>query len=252
MTVPVVFIRDDDVDRVDPVLREIFECLEESRVPVIYGVIPGKLKNDLVNFFLRKKKAGVPFDIVQHGFRHCNYSEGPNKYEFGSVRTFEAQYRDILAGGNIMKTAFGRHFTPAFVPPYHGFDQKTVKVVGELAIPVFSAGRKVTARQKNFLDLPARISLNDYGNDGRPLPLGFKPMLKRVLSRLRPDVLNGMVYHHSALRTQDEVAAMKMFLRALGRLRDEKKVKIVLFSDFLEARWGLSWFAGKERKRALR
>ena len=51
---------------------------------------------------------------------------------------------DIRQGLKKMRQAFGKHFTPAFVPPYHGYDERTLQVLHEEGFQVFSAG---TARQ---------------------------------------------------------------------------------------------------------
>ena len=43
----------------------------------------------------------------------------------GLQRTLKSQREDIKQGLKKMRLAFGDHFTPAFVPPYHGYDERT-------------------------------------------------------------------------------------------------------------------------------
>jgi len=166
---------------------------------------------------------------------HADYSGDPvNKYEFGPARPLAVQRRDMAKGLAMIRRMLGVALTPAFVPPYHGYDDTTLRVVQELGFRIFSAGE--TARLRGAcLDLPARISLNDYDQDGRPVPLSAAAMLRRVLARLRPGQLNGIVFHHWVLQKSSEVEAMKGLFRALGRLRDRGELQIVLFSEILKA-----------------
>jgi peptidoglycan/xylan/chitin deacetylase (PgdA/CDA1 family) len=229
---PVIFIRDDDVWTTDRGFLEIFEVFRAARVPVIYGVVPQRLDSDLVRLLKREKKR----DIAQHGFSHEDHSgRGTDKYEFGPRRSFAQQYGDIVDGREIMVQRFGAYFMPAFIPPYHGFDDNTLAAVEKAGFPVFSAGEKVTIERKHFLDLPARVALNEYAQDGTPLPLSAKEMLRKAMVSISSAALTGMVFHHRVLRSLKDRIAMGVFVRSLGRWQDEGKVRIVLFSDMLRA-----------------
>ena len=61
-----------------------------------------------------------------------------------------------------MRLAFGEHFTPAFVPPYHGYDKHTygcfVRRVLRFFQPV-TAGRSKTG---DCIEMPAQISFSRY------------------------------------------------------------------------------------------
>ncbi|MBF0485608.1 MAG: DUF2334 domain-containing protein [Candidatus Omnitrophica bacterium] len=232
---PTVFIRDDDVWTPDSVFKELLGFLKKQKIPVIYGIIPDRLEEAMVRL-LRKEKKQHPgsLDIVQHGFAHKNYGEGMAKYEFGQRRSYHDQHDDILKGLTIMRRRFAQYWTPGFIPPYHGYDNNTLKVIRSLKIPLFSSGARVVCDQKTFIDLPAAISLNEYDANSTPKPFDFRHMLNTTLRTLRPGKVFGMVYHHRAIKTESDMRAIKMFLRLLADWRAQKELRIVLFSDILE------------------
>ena len=49
-----------------------------------------------------------------------------------------------------MRLAFGEYFTPAFVPPYHGYDERTLQVLHEEGFQVFSAGSSPGKEKKRL------------------------------------------------------------------------------------------------------
>ncbi len=235
MSLPVIFIRDDDVWAKDAVFLDLFGALCELRVPVIYGIVPALLKKNMAAF-LKGQKARDPylFDIVQHGWTHRDHSRGGNdKYEFGPRRTYRQQLADMARGKKLMAEQFGPYFMPAFVPPYHGYDENTIKAVVRSRFPVFSAGEKTAARTTAFWDLPARVSLNDYAEDGTPVGISTRDMLGRMLPSLRPGRMTGLVFHHRVIRTKSELGAILMFFRAVARMKRNGQIRIVLFSDLL-------------------
>jgi hypothetical protein len=230
-----IFLRDDDVTTSDPVFLELSDHLHRGRLPVVYGVIPA-LVSARTSAFLKGLKKADPdrLDIVQHGLSHRNWARAEEpKYEFGPRRPYLAQLRDISRGRRMMQRYFGCYLTPGFIPPYHGHDHNTLKAVETLAIPIFSAGRRVSCPGHAFFDLPARVSLNDYDDDGHPLPCGLERMLTKIKGALPPGKVTGLVYHHRAIRTELDMKAMKAFLRCLARWRDEGRLAPVLFSDIL-------------------
>lgn len=230
-----IFIRDDDVWVDDAVFLELFEWLKKYNVPVVYGVIPMRLKDRMAQT-LRKRKKNHPelLDIVQHGYAHQNYAiDGEGKYEFGASRTYEQQYEDIANGMQIMRRCFGSELTPGFIPPFHAEDKNTMKAVQALGIPLFSARKSVFLPGKKFIDLPAKVWLNGYARNGSPRALDFKSLMGKVSGAFVPGELTGMVYRHHAIRTLSEMKAMKEFFLVLSKWQNQGKIRIVLFSEIL-------------------
>jgi hypothetical protein len=232
-----IFIRDDDVWTPDHQFREILCLLKEKVIPVVYGVIPYRLEETMVNVLCaEKKRAPSLLDIVQHGFDHKDHAlKGERKYEFGPSRSYEQQYEDICAGLRIMQEKFGDLMTPGFIPPYHGLDENTLKVLKELKVPLISSGKKLDPSHQNILDVPATVALNEYAADSTPLPFDLTSMLKKATVAIGQEGVTGMLYHHRAIRTASDMRAMKLFLSAVAKWRDEGEIEIVLFSDLLKA-----------------
>lgn len=85
------------------------------------------------------------------------------------------------------------------------------------------------------MDFPARISLNDYDFNGAPHAAKSAVMIKKVLSCLNEgNSFEGFVFHHKAITTSEELKDMKKFFLFLKKLRDEKAVKIILFSTLIK------------------
>lgn len=236
MSVPYIFLRDDDVWSDDEIFLELSCFLKKLRLPVIYGIIPSRLEPRLRDI-LKRAKIHDPdlLDIVQHGFQHVNVAPpGKSKYEFGAGRSFCQQYKDIGDGLKIMQRSFGSSFTPAFMPPYHGFDVATLQVVEKLGFKVFSAGKKAVLSGKSFCDLPARVALNQYRPDGVSLAFDSRMMVARCRREMRCGMI-GLVYHHRAIKDAADMRAIKLFFRFLAQAQERRDVRLFLFSQWI--RW---------------
>ena len=232
-----IYLRDDDVYKCDKNFKRIFATLKEYKIPVIYGVIP-KLATKNFAHFLNKEKTKNPslIDISQHGWKHTNYGgKTRNKYEFGPLRGIAQQGKDILKGYLKMKKLFGKNFTPAFIPPYHGYNKNTLKIIDELKIPIFSANKKTTIKKKKFLDLPIDIALNDYNKKSRPVMLKSETMVRRLFTSLsNKGNIKGILLHHNLVVTDYDLKEIKKFLSLLKKLENERRIKPVLFSYLLK------------------
>ena len=163
-----IYIRNDDVYKDDKKFRTIFSILKGNDLPVVHGIIPQLATKSLAGFLNKEKnKAPDLIDITQHGWKHTNYGNKiNNKYEFGPCRSFNQQKQDISKGYSKMEKLFGKNFTPAFIPPYHGYNKNTLEAINELEIPMFSANKKTSFKSKKFIDLPIDIALNYYDKKG--------------------------------------------------------------------------------------
>lgn len=237
-SLPAVFIRDDDVWELSSAFCDMFRFLIALKIPVVYGVIPSKLQKDCASF-LKQEMRRYPglIDIAQHGLKHVNHSRSRKKYEFGANRTYKEQLLDIQEGRGILRDHFGRRLLSAFIPPYHGFDHNTIRVLDELGIAIFSAGERAKAGGF-FLDVPTQVLLNQYGLDGRPVFLKAGLTIGNLISRLVPGQLTGVLMHHDVIRHKRDLREVKIFFRALTRLRDENKVRLVLLSEIQHLQTG--------------
>ena len=232
-----IYIRDDDVYKCDNKFKRMFSFLKENKIPAVYGVIP-KLTTKNLSDFLNREKNKNPnlIDIVQHGFKHQNYGgKIKNKYEFGPSRNFTQQRADILNGYLRMKKLFGKNFTPAFIPPYHGYNRNTLKAIHELKIPIFSGDSRITGKRNKFINLPINISLNDYNKKGKTVALKSNILIKRLLASLsRPRGVIGLLLHHNFVIENNNFKEIKIFFLFIKKLEREKRIKPILFSQLLK------------------
>lgn len=231
----IIYIRDDDVFKLDEQFLTFFTFCREKNIPIVYGVIP-KLANKALVDFLNREKSRKPhlLDIVQHGLNHTNYSHSSlDKYEFGHSRTYYQQKKDITKGYQIMKRLFKTNFTKAFIPPYHGYDQNTLKVINNSSFSIFSAGKNVIIKNKYFKDYPAEFSLNIYeGKTGKPMIPKASIIIKNFLFHLQKRQKKlGIVFHHSSISDSNSFKEVKLFLIYLKKILLKNQIRVVLFSQ---------------------
>lgn len=228
-----LFIRNDDVWTLDKEFRLFFDLVIGRGLPVVYAVIPGKMDKGLIRFLCRaKEKTPQLLDIVQHGWAHANHSvQSGTKYEFGESRTLRSQREDIQQGLKQMRLAFGDHFTPAFVPPYHGYDERTLRILEEEDFWGFSAGSRRLGGKKQLIELPAKISFSRYDKDGS---CGVNPaadMMEMLAKGIYRQPLLGVVTHHADFKTAASRKELTRFFDLIEALRNKKEWRVLLFSD---------------------
>ena len=231
-----IFFRDDDVYKLDKSFSNIFNLFLKSNIPIVYGLIPNKIERDLSRFLLEnKKRCPRLLDIAQHGWTHQNYNcdNSVEKYEFGLKRSYRKQKMDIIKGWLKLYELFKDEFSPTFIPSYHAYDFKTLKIINELGerknLYVFSAGKKTIPKNKNFLDMPAEVSFNPpkYKNEGY-----LNIFLKGLFNKLRSNSIVGILLHHKDFNTK-EILLLKKLLKILKK---NKNIKFILLSELIKNR----------------
>jgi len=189
----------------------------------------------LIRFLCRaKEKTPQLLDIVQHGWIHADHSVGGGpKYEFGPSRDYGSQHMDIRKGKKKMRLAFGEHFTPAFVPPYHGYDERTLRVLHEEGFQVFSAGttRRLGVK-KGFIELPAQVSFSCY-EEGQPRIKNAGDVVSILAKGIYRRPLSGVVMHHADFSTAAFRKELMRFMDCIAALESKEGWRVLLFSDIL-------------------
>ncbi|MDE2028336.1 MAG: DUF2334 domain-containing protein [Candidatus Omnitrophica bacterium] len=230
-----LFIRDDDVWTLNQRFHFFFENARQRGIPVVYAVIPGRLESGLARFLCRaKEETPHLLDIVQHGWVHRNHSKD-TKYEFGPLRSLKDQRRDIQEGQKKMRLAFGKRLTNAFVPPYHGYDLQTLRVLEEEGFQVFSNGAFNGQLKGRFMDLPAQLSFSRYGQ-GRTDIYQAKEMIGGLLKGIGHYPLVGVVTHHMDFTTSGKRKELALFLDYISALKEKKGWRVKLFSEIITER----------------
>ena len=233
-----LFIRNDDVWRLDGSFGAFFDFMLRQRVPIVYGVIPAKLEKDAA-LFLRRAKEKDPelLDLVQHGYAHVNHAPAGDhhKYEFGETRTYAQQYEDIAQGMRIMRDRFGDLVTPGFIPPYHSDDANTIDAIEALNIPLYSSRLKVPRPSKRFIEMPAQIWANKADAQGVPSPLDFHGLSRDLASVLASGPITGMVFRHHMMVSPKNRDVLAALMSLVMEERAQGKLRTVLFSELLNA-----------------
>lgn len=142
-----VFFRNDDVNHLEPGLREMTELLVGTGVPVSHAVEPANLAEDTRDWLLAGQGKGV--EIIQHGFSHARHDVG----EFGGNRRAEDQRQDLIAGKRIMSEAFGTAFFPAMSFPFGAYNEYSPRILDELGYAVISSHMRCQFKRQVFYRL---------------------------------------------------------------------------------------------------
>ncbi len=231
-----LFIRNDDVWRLDESFRTFFDFMLGQKIPVVYGVIPAKLEEDAA-LFLRRAKEQDPdlLDIVQHGYAHVNHAPAGehHKYEFGETRTYEEQHEDIAKGMRIMQRAFGDTMTPGFIPPYHSDDAHTIDAIEALGIPLYSSRLKVPRPVKKFIEIPAQIWANRADPQGVASPMDFHGLSRDLAAVLASGPVSGIVFRHHMMAHPKDKDVLAALMSLIVQERAKGNLRTVLFSELL-------------------
>ncbi len=231
-----LFIRNDDAWTLDGSFRFFFDAAFEREIPVVHAVIPGRMEAGLVRFLCRTKERHPHLiDIVQHGWMHADHShQAGQKYEFGPSRSLKAQQEDIRRGLQKMRRAFGDLFTPAFVPPYHGYDERTLRVLQEEGFQVLSAGGRRPGSLRDFLELPARISFSRYEGNRRAGVFRANEIIAMLAKDAPRRSLTGVLTHHQDFKGQVLRRELTRFFGLVKGLEEKKGCRVLLFSELLK------------------
>lgn len=229
-----VFFRDDDVYTIDKQFLDFFHLLLENGIPAIYAVIPGKATTELLEFLKEQKRKNPSLiDIVQHGWMHKNYGSGTtDKYEFGKSRTYDEQKKDIISGMIKLYTILENAFTPAFIPPYHGFDFNTISILKKLGYPIFSA-RNSNIKPTNTIVIPTSLSLTVYNKRDAATMLTYNETRQLIFKEIaRNSPIITILAHHKDYNKM-KFSELKKTVTLLKQLKDLGKIDFSLFSDLM-------------------
>ncbi len=232
MTSARFFIRNDDPWTLDREFRYFFDLAIKHKIPVIHAVIPGKIDEPTVRF-LCQAKARNPhlLDIVQHGWMHKNYSKKiGTKYEFGPLRSLKSQREDIQQGLRKMQQAFGEYFTRAFVPPYHGYDERTLRILKEEGFKIFSAGYPSRGIKRRFIDLSVQVSFSRY-DLGETSVYKASEVIANLVKSVAAHSIAGVVTHHADFKTAASRKELVQFFKYMAALNVKQGWKGQLFKD---------------------
>ncbi len=227
-----IFFRNDDVWKLDKNLELLIDIFLSSEIPLHLSVIPGKLTEPCKNFLtnLTKKHPDL-IELGQHGFKHinyCNLSDKFLKYEFGEERSHEEQKADILKGRKIMSLL--NFESKIFIPPWHGFDDNTLKILADANYSIISTDLKkpVPDNIYNLRSIPTSMYLNERCGKGWHTQKAEK--IIRKINNIKYDKI-GIQIHHKAFNNLDDFNQLKKLLR---KLKGDNSINIIKLSEGFE------------------
>lgn len=166
-----IVVRLDDFHQIrikDRGWSKTFEMLENLGVRATIAVIPiykGEILSDgAVETLKELERKG--WEIAQHGYTHDQLTNSGgilgtwNKSEFAGV-PYEEQHKRILEGKKILES-FGFQIN-TFVPPWHTFDENTIKVLEELEFTVLNDGHFFLPKKVgNILMIPTHKIWHEF------------------------------------------------------------------------------------------
>lgn len=200
-----VFLRNDDVFEADKNFILLNKIFIKRKIPVHHAIIPKKLSKSSVNKLIELKLQHPELiEYGQHGYSHKNYGNKKIKFEFLG-RTYKQQKSDIENGKKTMEQLLGQHFIPVFSPPYHKYNEDTLRILDELNFRIFSADRETKFNMNNykFSFIPVSLSFNIPIANINKFTTNLSASMKqfRLLKQNIPFV--GIYLHHDMLDVQD-------------------------------------------------
>jgi len=227
------YIRDDDVFCDDKIFKYIFNFLIENNIPCSYAVIPGKIRNSLINFFNNNIEKRKYFEVIQHGYLH---RENLKRVEFGNGISYEKQLFEITDGFKRMKSKLNNFFVPVYVPPFHNYNNTTLKICLKVGFKGFSASRMIKTSLWNKLDFfLCDINFNEY-KGYKPLPVDMDFLKRLTIEKIKNYDVLGFYFHHSTLDKYNNIEVFKNYILFLKKLCNKKIIKILKFSDMINKR----------------
>lgn len=165
----VIFRMDDySTDSKTEIESKIFEIFSKESLPIIVGITPFSYddsnnliplsyeKKELINRYLHQEN----FDIALHGYSHKNFSNQKGfKYEFTNL-TFEKQNELIVKGKSFIDSITGKN-VKFFIPPWNGYDDKTLDALEKNDFELISAGIRGFYKKTGLKFLPLTTNIKD-------------------------------------------------------------------------------------------
>lgn len=226
-----IFFRDDDAAELSGNLKELIDIFISHSVPLHLSLIPGQLTQGCGDYLARKvRESGGIIEIGQHGHLHHDHSLSANKfgkYEFGRKRSYQQQREDIVEGKRILKKYFKSRID-IFTPPWHGFDDNTLRILSEEGFLAISADRRQSNGHNSYglSHIPMSVNFNKRNDDGGWVTEENVEIVKKIS---RVDGLNvGILLHHEAFNGNDEFRQLDALLRFL---KNKKYAEFIPLSE---------------------
>jgi predicted glycosyltransferase/peptidoglycan/xylan/chitin deacetylase (PgdA/CDA1 family) len=216
-----VFLRDDDGDKDEDTLRQLFDITLSNQVALHVAVIPAGLTPAGLRLLKDMKRAGGDLvELGQHGYQHLNHESEGRKCEFGASRSFAEQFADIAQGKKILEEALLEQFSPIFTPPWNRCTKDTFKALEQLGFKILSKDNSVPMTGYGFREVSITLDLYTWKNGARMKEP--ETIINEFVKQLSTSQPIGLLLHHKVMD-----AAAFDFLDAL--LTELKRYPVIQF-----------------------
>ena len=147
--------RDDDAQSSTAELERLLDLAQKYDAPLGLAVIPQGMDDTLAakiqSLAAVRAEVRAQVSVLQHGFSHGNHAPpDEKKVELGSHRPPAAVHRELAAGLEILRAAFGGQFLPVLVPPWNRIATPLLEGLVETGFAGLSTfGPRAEPRQKH-------------------------------------------------------------------------------------------------------
>ena len=158
---PRIFFRADDIAAPGRQFNGLLKTFSRYKTPLCLAVVPAWLTRPR---WIALKSEGGKYESLwcwhQHGWRHVNHEATGKKQEFGPARTRAHIERDIGCGRKRLVDLLGKHFYPAFTPPWNRCDSKALDVLKTMGYAAVSRSRGSRLPPEGLSALDVNVDLH--------------------------------------------------------------------------------------------
>ena len=158
--VPTFWWRDDDAGRADERFDYFLTVVDELKVPVCLGVVPGWLAKSTVDSINLRQN----LYIMQHGANHENFMDGS---EYPGFRNSEEVASELAVGMQRLRNSFPTKFCALFVPPWNHMSPKFLPLLSANGIQAYSSrilsGPWLHNQHFDLVEIPVHVNTTRPG-----------------------------------------------------------------------------------------
>ncbi len=225
---PLVFFRADDIGAPGIRFTRMMKLFTRNRIPLCLATVPAWLTKPRWKSLLAQ--AGPHPDLWcwhQHGWRHANHEPSGKKGEFGHSRNQRDIHADITRGKQRLEAIMGRHFYPAFTPPWNRCSSNALDSLNKSGFRAVSRTPACQPAAPNGLpDIPVSVDLHTRKETD---PQAGRKALFAELEQSLAGGLCGIMIHHQRMN-EPAFDFLDTLLSSISRCRH---IRAVSFRELL-------------------